>query len=133
MSLEKINYIRSKVSTTDMLVQVAEECNELSAAVLKLIRKLNGENPTPKTDEEIKANIQEEMTDVLLCMNVLGELYIDKEQYNRKLDRWMQRLKYAEKICGKCKHFDMFSCVCEKNDIYTKYSENCDSWEVLKE
>lgn len=96
MILEKISYIRSKVSTTDMLVQVAEECNELSAAVLKLIRKLNGENPTPKTDEEIKANIQEEMTDVFLCIDVLGGVYLDKEQYNYKLNRWVERLKESE-------------------------------------
>ncbi len=135
MSLEKINYIRSKVSTTDMLVQVAEECNELSAAVLKLIRKLNGENPTPKTDEEIKANIQEEMTDVLLCMDVLGELYIDKEQYSKKLDRWTQRLKSAEenRKCLNCKHFDRFAWRCEEKHIYSKADEVCDSWEVQKE
>ena len=93
---EKVNYIRSKVSTTDMLVQVAEECNELSAAVLKLIRKLNKDNPTPKSEREIIASIQEEMTDVFLCIDVLGGMYIDKKQYNYKLNRWVERLKESE-------------------------------------
>lgn len=93
---QKRSIIRSRVSTTDLLVQVAEECNELSAAVLKLIRKLNKDNPTPKSEKEIIASIQEEMTDVFLCIDVLGGMYIDKEQYNYKLNRWVERLKESE-------------------------------------
>lgn len=37
--------------------------------------------------------IKEEFTDVCICMDILGESYIDREIYNSKIDRWIHRLK----------------------------------------
>lgn len=82
------------------LEQCAEECSELTQACLKLARKLRNENPTPKTLEECRAALAEEMSDTRECMNVLlnndfslvTEVNAAAEQ---KRGRWMQRI--AEK------------------------------------
>ena len=63
--------IRDKLSNTDLLIQLSEECNELSAAITKLVRKIRDNNPTPKTLPEIEDSITEEMTDVILCLDML--------------------------------------------------------------
>ena len=91
---EKIRFIGENVSDTSRLLQAGEECAELIAAIFKYLRKMSADNPTPKTKEEIVANIKEELTDVLLCVNAVG-LY-DPEIYRQKLDRWYRRLKELE-------------------------------------
>jgi hypothetical protein len=70
--------------------QLAEECAELAQACLKKSRKLREENYTPKTDEEIKASIIEEFTDVLLVADVLG-IRVDYDIYMSKGNRWISR------------------------------------------
>lgn len=79
--------------TTSLLIQLLEECNELSAAITKLVRKIRDNNPTPKTLPEIEDSIIEEMTDVILCLDMLNGYYTDYKIYTMKLKRWAERLK----------------------------------------
>lgn len=83
------------------LEQLAEECNELGKASLKMARKLRGENPTPLTKEEIMENLNEEMADVMLCINNLVEAgFISNESIEsvmlQKEKRWYERLNELE-------------------------------------
>lgn len=98
--------IVDKIGLPATLQQCAEECLELALACLKMSRKLEGVNPTPKTFEEIHLNFIEEVADVSLCIDVLtneAELtYSDiidsiKESKNT---RWLYRIEQAAKEAG---------------------------------
>ena len=93
---EKRNFIRKKLGVRDLIVQLGEECSELSAAVFKLIRKIDDSNPTPLSFNEIMEKVDEEITDVMLCLDVIGGLFGDLELYRKKLDRWIGRLEEKE-------------------------------------
>ena len=93
---EKRIYIREKLSVMDALVQLGEECSELSAIVFKLIRKIDETNPTPLSFSEINQRVDEEVTDVMLCLDVIGGVFGDMELYRKKLDRWVKRLEEKE-------------------------------------
>lgn len=85
-----------------LLEQLAEECNELSQASLKLSRKLRDENPTPKTVGEILENLQEEIADVQLCLSELNKAgFFDLNEMTQmaqyKLSRWYMRLDESGK------------------------------------
>lgn len=70
-----------------MLEQTAEECSELAQACLKMARKLRNDNPTPKTDKEIRDNLCEEIADVLICIGELENgLIID---VNEEIAPWI--------------------------------------------
>lgn len=70
--------------------QLAEECSELAQAALKKARKLRNENYTPKTMDEIDADILEEYNDVRLCTMVLN-LSENPQVITDKLNRWIGR------------------------------------------
>lgn len=70
--------------------QLAEECSELAQAALKKARKLRNENYTPKTMDEIDADILEEYNDVRLCAMVLN-LSENPWSVTNKLNRWIIR------------------------------------------
>lgn len=93
---EKRNFIRKKLGVRDALVQLGEECSELSAIVFKLIRKIDETNPTPLSFSEIMEKVDEEITDVMLCLDIMHEVFGDMELYRRKLDRWVKRLEEKE-------------------------------------
>ena len=111
--------IRARVSKSELLAQVAEEAVELSLAAmdmapeksssdlakaasrlahsaLKLRRTMSHENPTPVTTEAAVLKVQEELADVLLCLDILGfdvtDANIDLIQ-EQKVMRWIGRLK----------------------------------------
>lgn len=70
---ENIVAIQSVLTRRDILEALAEECNELAQASLKLIRSADiSNNPTPKTFAECQDNLIEEISDVLVCLEVLG-------------------------------------------------------------
>ena len=68
-----------------MYEQLAEECNELGKAALKLARVLRGENPTPLTEEAARAKVIEEFTDVAQITGEL-DLIIDVDQQDKMSD-----------------------------------------------
>lgn len=91
-----------KLSKAAILENCAEECTELSHACLKMARKIRGENPTPKTIEEIKENLIEELADVALTMSALiSALDLNMAEIENlvgyKTTRWKHRLEKAGK------------------------------------
>lgn len=85
-------FIRGYVSEATLYENLAEECTELAKAALKKSRKLRGENPTPKTMEEIDTDIDEEIADVSVCLFVL-DLGSELDEFYRKLSRWCDRIE----------------------------------------
>ena len=74
-----------KIGKEQMLLQTAEECTEMAQACLKMARKMNGKNPTDKSFKTLQANLEEEMTDVLVCFE---ELYDAECVEERNLTKW---------------------------------------------
>ena len=94
-----IEYIRDQIPEEELLVQLAEEASELAQAALKFHRVLDGRNPTPVRLSEAWANLQEEISDVFLCLTVLEINPVDQEylvSMQQKLDRWVGRLREKE-------------------------------------
>ena len=64
--------------------------------IFKLFRKTETDNPTPKSLEEVHANLIEEIEDVVLCISVINENLRDRKIYASKLKRWVERVKEGE-------------------------------------
>ena len=91
------NIIVKHIAKPVLLEQAAEECTELSHACLKMARKMRGENTTPKTMEEIKHSLTEEIADVLLCVQFIIDADLVDDQkidwiIEEKHKRWISRL-----------------------------------------
>lgn len=98
---EELNYITGKLGEAELLCQLAEEATELAQAALKLRRAITQVNPTPKTVEECRDDLAEELADVSLCLDALGLDTTDRalmllmvNTVNRKCRRWAGRLGY---------------------------------------
>lgn len=82
-----------------LLEQTAEECCELAQACLKMARKLRDENPTPKSIEDIRESLVEELADVDICTTAI--IYDTQLASPNELDvitikkhkRWKERLE----------------------------------------
>ena len=81
----------------EILAQLAEEAAELAQAALKLRRVIDGTNPTPVSEEEAKAAIIEELSDVALCCKLLN-IRPSRYTMQKKLNRWRKRLEVRN--CG---------------------------------
>lgn len=92
---EKRNFVRLSIKFVALYEQLAEECSELTQAALKMARIMRGDNPTPVTQNEASAAIEEEYTDVELCAGLLG-LKCNPYIATEKLDRWVERIKEKE-------------------------------------
>lgn len=94
---DSLKVIINEVSYEDRLLQLAEECNELSQAILKWFRMMKGTNPPE--DVDIIKNLNEELADVNLCLKtILSDTDTStkeklQENENYKLKRWTERLK----------------------------------------
>ena len=87
-------YVKNTLPTRDLLEQLAEECNELSKASLKLIRANEmSENVTPTSRLEAYGNFIEEQKDVISVLWLLtrDENYKFIDNYE-KYERWAKRL-----------------------------------------
>ena len=94
--MDEIKTIREKLSTEELLCQLAEECAELSQAALKLRRVLTKANPTPVTPSEAYKNIWEEIFDVTYVLEVLAfdlNAPIIQKFREKKPKRWVRRLE----------------------------------------
>ena len=88
--------IIEEIGTAAMLEQLAEECNELGKASLKLARIVRKNNPTPVTEEQAKENLCEEAGDVINCIEMLegaNILFVDDDARKSKIIRWENRIK----------------------------------------
>ncbi len=88
-------YIKLSIGNAALYEQMAEECTELAQALLKKARKLRGDNPTPRTMEEIDASIEEEYTDVCICSDMLN-INVNNNIYDAKVLRWAGRVDAKE-------------------------------------
>jgi NTP pyrophosphatase (non-canonical NTP hydrolase) len=84
--------IRTLLSDAELLAQLAEEASELAHAALKLRRVRDGKNYTPVTFQEAYDQLKEEVSDVMLCLEVLG-VDGDRRTMEVKLERWADRLR----------------------------------------
>lgn len=95
------------LSQGEILAQMAEELAEAAQAALKLRRALGDINPTPKTIPECWESLEEEIGDVMNCIDAL--MLEDAQNYHTfmsqcgekaepKMKRWKQRLeaRYAK-------------------------------------
>ena len=98
-----IQYVQQNLDERTKLEQLAEECNELAKAALKLIRAkgISG-NPTPISVAQAEADLKEEAMDVLACLLVCGynieTLHDEVVCGNDKWARWVKRIEEME--CG---------------------------------
>lgn len=79
------------------LIQLAEECSELSQACLKMVRQMDGQTPVPEMD--CKMHLLEEIADVTLCSKILTSKADDrivKGIMMQKAKRWEMRLDGKE-------------------------------------
>ena len=91
-------YVKNTLPVRDLLEQLAEECNELSKASLKLIRAIgDSENPTPIGQVGAYENFLEEQKDVISVLWLLtnSDRYAYIDGYP-KIERWAKRLGYKE-------------------------------------
>lgn len=84
------------LGTIQLLTQLAEEAAELASVASKLVRVIDGENPSPVPFETAHYNLLEESADV---QNILGEL-LNLDDWEKvavikkqKMERWMGRLE----------------------------------------
>ena len=92
----KLHEITDKLGKEEILCQLSEECSELIQACLKYRRTMKG--LTPKTEDEIRENLFEELADVLLNIQQVMYLFSNKDIKNSiesiqtyKADRWWRR------------------------------------------
>lgn len=97
-----IKQIREIIPEAALYEQLAEECSELAQACLKKARKLRDENYTPKTMEEIDANLEEEYTDVTLAANACN-IVVNWHIEHIKACRWIERNKNTKFLLNNTK------------------------------
>lgn len=86
--------ITKALGMPEVLAQLAEEAAELSQAALKLRRALDKRNPTPIAAAVADKDLQEEFSDVLLCMTMVGvEKGVVERTIRAKARRWATRLE----------------------------------------
>lgn len=91
-------YIRCVLSSQELAEQLAEECNELAQASLKMIRASGmSNNTTPTSRDDAYDNFEEEQKDVISVLWLLtgNERYAYIDGYP-KIERWAKRLGYRE-------------------------------------
>ena len=96
LEIKKIYEIADKLGKEEILCQLSEECSELIQACLKYRRTRKG--LTPKTEDEVKGNLFEELADVLLNIQQVMYLFSDEDIKDSiesiqsyKTNRWWRR------------------------------------------
>lgn len=100
---KELNFVADTLGEDELLCQLAEEASELAQAALKLRRAITKINPTPKSEEECRDDLAEELADVSLCLDALGIDTTDRalmltmvKTVNQKCQRWAERLGLDE-------------------------------------
>jgi len=86
-------YVAGHIGQRAALEGLAEECCELAQAALKLIRAIDGENPTPVSEEKCVEKLREEAGDVLMLLEFLGIVEDGTTADNLKWGRWARRIR----------------------------------------
>lgn len=95
-----IDYIQHNLSQTAIMLQLAEECNEVAQVAVKIIRIYQKENPTPVTLMEARQKLHEELADLFCCLDSLNGIDLDtiEKIETEKLNRWCVRLAKRGKL-----------------------------------
>lgn len=94
--IENIEKVRELLDKPELLCQLAEECQELGQAALKLRRAMTGTNPTPMTETDAWRNMMIELADVMGVLKVLQIPTDDSEIKSvqaYKMARWVRRIE----------------------------------------
>lgn len=89
-------YVKDNLSETAILLQLCEEASELAAAAAKMLRVMEGENPTPVTAKEARDHLIEEYSDVHSCIDLLFTVadYAKADRIHaEKMARWAERIQ----------------------------------------
>lgn len=96
LETKKVYEIADELGKEEILCQLSEECSELIQACLKYRRMRNG--LTPRTEDEVRENLFEELGDVLLNIEQVVYLFSNekvgesiKSIQSYKADRWWRR------------------------------------------
>ena len=95
MGDKEVTKLVDAIGTSAMFEMMAEEATELSYACLKFARYLRGENLVHgKTEEEMLANVHEEMADVYVTLRELRKVtkYIDNAKIGDTIDEKRKRM-----------------------------------------
>ena len=92
-----MNEIAKKVPLDALLMQLAEECGELTQAVGKYYRAIHGGNPTSLTPADALGKLVEEIADVNVAaeaVRVKLGIYCEQiaEVEDAKIERWRRRI-----------------------------------------
>ena len=82
----------NEIGEPAMLEMLAEELVECAHEALKLARVKRQENPTPRTEKEVRESLREEWTDVVQCAKELS-LDVNWNQIEVKKKRFEERWK----------------------------------------
>lgn len=125
-----VEYIRDQLPPGELFAQLAEEAGELAHVALKLRRIYEGKNPTPMDLGDAFDNLEEEIADVLVCLEVLGYTLESIPKYrammDAKQDRWQTRLEKAKTSEKPDIMTDFLSYILRKYDITPKELETDD-------
>ena len=91
---EAIDQIRNILPPAAIFEQLAEECIELAKCAQKQARLMRQENPTDADLVELVKETDEEVCDVLVCLDVLG-LNPNNNLMQAKIARWTGRVQMA--------------------------------------
>lgn len=99
--MNNCEYVAANLSAEEILCQTAEEAAELAQAALKLRRV--GVGTTPVDRDTALANLEEEVADVLACLDVLDEtnlIHYEKvwQIQAQKMKRWRERVENGQKL-----------------------------------
>lgn len=89
-------YVSAHLTQRAALEGLAEECCELAQAALKLIRAIDGENPTPVSEEKCIEKLYEEAGDVLMLLEFLSLVSDGTTANNPKWERWAKRIRASK-------------------------------------
>lgn len=99
--MNELTYIRENTPTPERLAMLAEECTELAHAALKMRRAIDRDASPGAIDvRTAEAHLQEEIADVLVCLQVCGGYLHDVEPVgsightmDEKKRRWKERIE----------------------------------------
>lgn len=106
MTNEEPKALAEVIGDSATLEEMAEECNELAHACLKLARYLRGENPVNgKTKEEMIDNLHEEIADAYVSLREVRKIpgLVDNEKIGDTID--FKRKRMYERLGVKADSF----------------------------
>lgn len=105
MKENRFSEIIKKYGKEYVLRQLAEECNELSQAALKLIRSWRKE--TPMREDEAYERLVEEFADVLLMIYMVRSEILNDDQNRGITEMWniKEERMYERMLDGKMEEY----------------------------